>query len=103
MTTFMRGSRSGSPYDAELRQRDRGPDADAGLLTQLALRCLVERLGRTLEAARDRPHALERRLATTDEQHVQQALGHGQDDDVDRNRERREVGRVVVGRNARVG
>ena len=96
MTTFMRGSRSGIAVGAELGQQARG--VDAGLLAQLALRRLVERLGRALEAARDRPHALERRLAAAHEQDVQHAVGHRQDHDVDRDRERRELRRVVPGR-----
>jgi hypothetical protein len=40
---------------------------DSGLLGQLPLRSLVQRLGGTLEATRDRPCPLERRLTTTDE------------------------------------
>ena len=47
---------------AELGQQARG--IDAGLLAQLSLGGLVQRLGGQLEAARDRPHALERRLPT---------------------------------------
>src|SRR3990170_2603210 len=68
---------------------------DAGLLDQLPLRCPVKRLSGTLEATRDRPHPLERRLTTAHEQHMQRALGHGQDDHVHRHRERREPGWVV--------
>ena len=84
---------------AELRQRDRGVDTDTRLLTELPLRGFVERLGRPLEAAGDRPHALERLLSAADEQYVEQAVGHRQDHDVDRDREGRKVGRVVVGGN----
>ena len=84
---------------AKLREHARG--VDAGLLAELALRGFVERLGGSLEAAGYRPHVLERRLATADEQHVQHAAGHRQDHDVDRDGEGRKLGWVVAGR--RVG
>ena len=90
---------AGIAVGAELRQHARG--IDAGLLAELALRGLVERLGRALEASGDRPHVLERRLATSDEQHVQHPAGHGQDHDVDRDGEGWELGWVVAG--GRVG
>src|SRR5439155_6298120 len=77
----------------ELPQQARA--VDAGLLEQLALCRLVERLLRALEAAGDRPHALEGRDAAADEQDVQPPLRHRQDDDVDCDRERRELVRVV--------
>ena len=64
---------------AELRQQ--ACAGDAGLLGELALRRLLERLVRALEAARDRPHPLERRLAAADQEDVEQAFGHGQDHD----------------------
>ena len=90
----------GIAVGAELGQQARG--VDAGLLGQLSLRRLVQRLVGALEAAGDRPHPLERRHAAADEQDVQPAAGHGQDDHVDRDGERRELRRVVVRRHSRV-
>ena len=55
----------------------------------------TERLGRALEAARDRPHALERVDPTLDEERMQPPAGHRQHDDVDSDRKRRELRRVV--------
>ena len=85
---------------AELCQQARR--VDAGLLGQLALRGFVQRLGRPLEAARDRPHPFERRLAATDEEDVEETFGHRQDDDVDGHGERGELRRVVAQWAARV-
>ena len=89
----------GIAVGAELGQQARG--VDAGLLGELAPRRLVQRLVGTLEPAGNRPHALERLLAAADEQHVEHALGHGQDDDVDRDGEGRELRRVVAGGDVR--
>ena len=80
----------------ELAHQARG--IDAGLLGQLPLRRLVQRFAGTLEATRDRPHPLERRLTTTHQQHVEHALGHGQDHHIHRHCERREPRRIVVQR-----
>ena len=85
----------GIAVGAELGQERRA--VDARLLAQLARRRLVQRLVRALEAARDRPQPLERLDAATHEQHVQPALGHREDDDVDRDGERGELRRVVAG------
>ena len=88
----------GIAVGAELGQRDGG--VDACLLAQLPPRRLVQRLAGTLETARDRPHPLERRLTSTHEQGVQQALGHRQDHHVDCHRECREPRWVVIHRHA---
>ena len=66
------------------------------ILSQLAARCVVKRLGRELETARDRPHAGERLLAAAHEQHRQGTVDHREDHDVDRDRERRVVGGVIA-------
>jgi hypothetical protein len=60
---------TGVAVRAELGQEARY--VDARLLVELASRRLVERLGRPLEAARDRPHALVRALSAPHEQDVQ--------------------------------
>ena len=86
---------AGIAVRAELRQQ--AGDVDAGLLGELAPRRRVQRLVRPLEAARRRPHPLERRLASPDEQSLEQPFGHRQDHDVDRHGERREGARVVAG------
>src|SRR5918996_3780406 len=86
----------GIAVSTELGEQAR--DVDASLLDQLPLRRLVQRLGWTLEAARDRPYPLEWRLPTTHEQYMKQAFGHGQDHHVHRHRERRELRRVVAER-----
>ena len=90
----------GIAVGAELGQQAR--DVDAGLLGELASRRLVQRLFGTLEPAGNRPHALERLLPSPDEQNVEDALGHGQDDDVHRDGEGRELARVVPGWNVRL-
>ena len=84
---------------AELGQQAR--DVDAGLLGELAPCRLVERLVGALEPAGRRPHALERLLPAPDEEGVQDAVDHGQDDHVDRDREGGERARVVAGRDVR--
>ena len=65
VTTFIRGSRRD-------RRRHRTASAasavHAGLLGELAPRRLVQRFVGSLEASRNRPHALERSLAATHEQ-----------------------------------
>jgi hypothetical protein len=81
----------GVAVGAELREQ--AGDVDARLLGQLAPGRLVQRLVRPLEAARDRPHPLEGLLAAADEQHVERALDHGQDHDVDGDREGGELRR----------
>ncbi len=81
---------------AELAQHPRA--VDTGLLAELSARRLVERLGGALEAAGNRPHPLERRHASTYEQQLKPAVGHGQDHYVHRHRERRELRWVVVRR-----
>ncbi len=96
VTTFMRGSRSGSPYAPNWVSRL--GDVDSRFLDQLSSRSLVQGLGGTLEPARDRPHSLERRFATLHEQHVELARGHGEDHHVDRDGEGRELRRVVADR-----
>ena len=89
----------GIAVGAELGQQAR--DVDARLLGELASRRLVQRLVGTLEPAGNRPHALERLLAPADEENVEDAVGHGQDDHVHRDREGRERARVVPGRDVR--
>ena len=84
----------GIAIGAELRQQARS--IDTGLFAELAPRCFVQRLGRPLEATRDRPHPMKRRLSTAYEENVKRALGHRQDHDVHRHRECGELGGVVV-------
>ena len=91
----------GVAVGAELRQQARA--VDAGLLDELTLRGLVQRLVGPLEAAGDRPHALIRRHPAAHEQDVQPAVGHGEDDHVHRHRERRELRGVVARRHSRIG
>ena len=85
---------------AELGQQAR--PVDTGLLGQLPLRRLVQSLGGPFEAARDRPHPFEGRDSPTHEQHVKPAVGHGQDDDVHRDCECRELRWIVVRRHSRI-
>ena len=91
---------AGIAVGAELGQQ--AGDVDAGLLGELASRRLVQRLFRALEPTGNRPHALERLLPSLDEENVEHALGHGQDDHVHRDGEGRELARVVPGRDVRL-
>ncbi len=72
--------------------------AEPRLLGQFAGGGLVQALLPGLdEAPRQRPAPLEGRGGALDEQHVEPALAHRQHDDVDGQRDRREVPRVVGG------
>ena len=100
VTTFMRGSRSGSPYAPNWVRR---LAASTLVSSDSPLRRLVQGLGRTLEASRNRPHPGVRSPTATHEQHLKQAFGHGQDHDVDGDGERRELRGVVAGWHFRIG
>jgi hypothetical protein len=71
-------------------------EAEAGFLKQLPARGRREVLIGPDEAAGERPHAQSRGLAAGHEQHGEGSLADRQDGEVDGDRKRRVVARVVI-------